>query len=363
MFDNEPRDSSESGALGAAASLYERLSELGIEDAEVVSAVISTGVSTPEDLGCLKEADLVAQGIAPVQARKLLAAIKPATPTAELLVLPEAPGDDELLKALKLGGVLKVEESTVVAAIRVALANKAGYFQIPDKLLAAIEAYAEDCEEQVPAAFFALRKALLRSGDYAEIFSGLEGCDGTYVNASRKKKFLRERLGEGLWAALRGSFEGLASWQKGWADGLAAPAMLALAAASIGGVEQSASASRLLSAPPDVGPVLDGFDGLKDALNHVFRGTGVQVTAALVCDAIRTRGFLEDPNLPGHMGLGNREQMLTSLGVGVAADYARLESSLVQYALGCLAANEDSTTDYLTQLYMLGTQIKWESLV
>jgi len=68
-----------------------RLTELGVGSATIILIVGDLGASTVEDLAGLTEADLLRVGMKPLPARKLVAALKPATiPVTEAAVDPSA---------------------------------------------------------------------------------------------------------------------------------------------------------------------------------------------------------------------------------------------------------------------------------
>ena len=107
-------------------------------------------------------------------------------------------------------------------------------------------------------------------------------------------------------------------------------------------------------------------DAINVQINKVFAGVGIPVTMALAYDAMRIKEVLENASLPMQIGAPNREQMLKMLGVGVTADYVRLERNICRYALGIMeypnvtAGQEDLA--YLQSLWMLGSQIPWDRL-
>ena len=100
-------------------------------------------------------------------------------------VLPAVPTDASWLEALRTGGVLKVDQSTVISVIRAALAHRAGLFEIPDSLVRLMEKFADENDDQVDPEFFKLRKQMTRRS-YAEIFEAIDGLDGSYVTEDAK---------------------------------------------------------------------------------------------------------------------------------------------------------------------------------
>ena len=346
-----------------------KLTELGV-DAEAINHIKNDlGVTSVDDLKVLTEADFVSAGLKVVQARKLVGAVAPTVPVAEATalgtaafdaVLPTVASDESWLEALKTGGVLKVDQSTVTAAIRAALANKVGLFDIPAELSAAMEQFADANDEQVDASFYALRKQITRRS-YADVFAAIDGLDGSFVTDSRKKQ-LFERVNEHLWPAIYDFHSQLQNWQEAWMQGVANPAMFmaALMPGNIGGMPPG------MLAPPETAVLRDSADAVADAINRVFAGTGVQIAAALAYDAAQIKKTMEDPRLPSMIGAANRDQMLKQLGVAVSATYPRLETNLTRFVLSTLQAKDQPAGNeeyqYFGSLYLLGQQIPWDQL-
>lgn len=355
----------------------QKLQELGVAP-EIVTKIIDLGVESVEDLSGLGEADLVGVGMKPLVARKLLkalAGLKPAAPVvAEAAVsaaaaasfdkmLPEVPNDTSWLESLKAGGVLKVEQSTVISAIRAALGHRVGLYDIPDKLVEKMEQFAETAEEQVGTEFFGLRKQLTRK-NYAEIFEAVPGMDGSFVTESRKKQ-LFARIDEHLWPAIIGFNGQLQSWQDAWMKGAANPGMMMAAMVAMGGGGGGVMPPGMMQ-PPDTGTIRDTADAVNNAANKVFSGVGVQIAAALAFEATKIRETLANSRLPALIGVPNRDQMLRELGVAVSATYPRLELNLTRFVLAILnvknVSQGNEELQYFGALFMLGSQIPWDQL-
>ena len=361
----------------APVSVEQHLANLGVEADMIAKIKDELGATTVEDLGNLTETDLVGIGMKKLPARKLAAAlvVKPtaeevaataAPGTASLVsfdgVLPAVPSDSSWLEALRTGGVLKVDQSTVISAVRAALAHRAGLFEIPDGLSKLMEHFADENNEQVNPEYFKLRKQLTRRS-YAEIFEAIEGLDGSYVTEARKNQLLG-RIDQHLWPAIIAFYGQLKGWQEAWMQGAANPAMLmmAIASATSGGTAMPPG----MMQPPDTGVLRDHADAVADAINKVFAGTGVQIAAAVAYDATKIKEILTNPNLPAMTGAANRDQMLRQLGVAVSATYPRLETNVVRFVLAIMqvkdqpAGNEE--LQYFGTLFMLGSQIPWDQL-
>ena len=360
----------------AMAEVSAKLREYGASDV-TQHCIFDLGVETVEDLASLEVEDLTKAGMKLVKARKLVADLKatskpvatPATTVAETraiqsqfeVLLPAVPTDESWLNALKTGGILKVDESSYIAAIRAALADRAGLYKVPEALAKAMETYADETDEQVDPTFFKLRKSLTRRA-YGDIFAAIDGLDGSFITESRRKEFLK-RIRENLWPAIYESYQALDSWYQTWRASFSDPSMLI--AAIGGGLSGGGIAGMGMITPPDTATLHDAGDTLVESINRVFRGTGVQVAAAMAYDANTIRDTLEDSRLPSMVGVKNREMMLKKIGANVSSNYVRLEQNLVKYVLG-FAKHDTVTSDvevnYFVALWQLGTQINWAEL-
>lgn len=350
-----------------------KLNEYGASENTINSVINDLGVESVDDLSALEVADLTGVGMKLVKARKLIAEFSAPTPAPAPTVaaaesraitqgqfealLPSVPNDDSWLNALKSGGILKVDDSSYIAAIRAALADRAGLYEVPAALAREMERYADETEEQVDPMFFSLRKSLTRRS-YADIFAAIDGLDGSFITDGRRKEFL-SRIRDTLWPAIADSFRVLDSWYQAYRASFADPSMLI--AAISGGLGAGAG----MVTPPDTAQLHDAGDSLVNSINRVFRGTGVQVAAAMAYDASTIRNTLEQPSLPAMVGAKNREMMLKKIHANVSSNYVRLEQNLVKYVLGFVkhdAMTSDVEVQYFAALWQLGTQINWNEL-
>lgn len=277
-------------------------------------------------------------------------------------ILPPVPGEESWLTALRAGGVLKVEQSTVISAIRVALAHRVGLYGIPELLAKRMEAFSEENHEPVPEVFFKIRKQLTRR-NYAEIFEAIDGLDGSFVTDARRNQLL-ERLDASLWPSIISFHAQLKSWVEAWQQGAASPAMVM--SAVMAAMSGAGAAPPGMMQAPDTGTLRDSADAFNDTANKVFAGTGIQIASALAVDASRVKQLLENSQLPALVGAANRDQMLRQLGVEVTATYPRLETNLTRYVLSIMAVKDlaagNEELQYFGSLYMLGSQIPWDQL-
>lgn len=349
-----------------------KLHELGVTDADQITKIKSLGAETVADLEGLTETDLTGIGVPILKARKLVASLQPvkeATPMQTIdtsvnfdSILPAVPDDTSWLNSLRTGGVLKIEQSTVISAIRAALADRFGLYELPKKLLTEMESFIDATEEQVTDEFWKLRKQLTRRS-YGDLFQAIDGLDGSFVSEKRKSVLL-SRINETLWPAIISFQSQLTGWQEAWMQGAANPGMMIAAVMAAGG--NGVGMPPGMMQPPDCGILRDSAAAVNDALNRTFRGTGVQITAALAYEANEIKKMLENPRLPMLCGVPSRDLMLKKLNVGVPATYPRMEQNLTKYILGIMqcdkvvAGNEE--LQYFGTLYMLGSQIPWNDL-
>lgn len=378
----KPIGSATDKTVGAAevapvVTVAQKLQELGVEESLIAKIEADIGVMSVDDLAELTEADLIGIGMKKIPARRLVSALTSADPKTNAAsasvsavgtvsfdsVLPVVPNDASWLEGLKAGGVLKVEQSTVISAIRAALAHKVGLYGIPETLVGLMEVFADENEEKVDPEFFKLRKMLTRRS-YAEIFEAIEGLDGNYVTEARKKQFF-SRIDEHMWPAIIEFYTRLREWYDAWSKGANNPMFMMTAIMSMGGATPGVMPPGIMQ-PPETGALRDTADGLADKVNKVFAGTGVQIAAALAYDANKIKETLENPRLPALIGVANRDQMLRKLEVAVSATYPRLEVNLTRFVMSVMQLKDQPTGNeelqYLGALYMLGSQIPWEQL-
>lgn len=359
---------------GAEKTLDEILKEYGADD-NVIAAIKELGVETPEDLTLLKAEDLTAAGMKLVQARKLLAttvevsidtekptsSTSPATNSAVIFtvdqILPSVPADEAWLGVLKSGGVLKVDQMTYISAVRAFLANRLGVNDIPKRLTDAMENYAISAGEPVSEDYYTLSTMLTRR-NYGEIFGAIKDVNGTFVSDKRKKELI-ERINKYLWPAVAACYQQLDAWQKAWAGSIN-PATMLMAFAGSG-----AQLPPGMNQAPDTSPLRDAGDDLRNALNMTLAGTGSVVATAMAYDFGQIRKVLEDPSLPGRLGLANREQMYKQLGISVDASIIRAESSIVRFILSFVQNSNiapETEIQYYGALYTVAMQINWKQL-
>jgi hypothetical protein len=348
--------------------LKDQLTGLGLTE-DQIEKLGTSGVKEVSDIEMLNAEEIVTiTGCGLVIAKKITKAFTakvevsagPTNMAYAMEVLPAIPTDELWLNALRIGGVLKVDESTVIAAIRAALANKVGLYSVPDKLAKKMEEFADENAESIPAEFFKIRKQLTRR-NYADIFEAIEGLDGTFVTETRKKSFL-SKVDQNLWPEIIAFYSQLKNWSDTWQQSSASPAMFmnAISAMINGGGKMVPG----MMPPPDTGILRDGADALNDSINKVFAGVGVQISSALAYEATKIKETLENSKLPALIGAANREQMLRSLGVEVPATYPRLEMSLTRFVMGVIKIKDipagEEELQYFSALLMLGSQIPWD---
>ena len=335
------------------------------------------GVGNVSDLTMLKEDELAKAGLKLVKVRLMMkdlqeaeakeAAAEAATkvPMAQMFtagwdaILPAPSTEESFLRALRTGGILKVSDSTYEAALRVFLADKCGLYNVPGELKTAIEKFADDSEEPVPEYFWKLLKNITRR-EYGDLFSAIDGLDGSFATPTRRNNFL-SRVRNELFPAIREAYIALDSWYKNEQAVSSNPGVIVQAVSSV--MTGSGFGLGVVHAPTD--SVMDASNTLKDKINRVFRGTSAPVAAAMASDAMEITKFLDDPTLPAFIGVPNRDMMLKKLGINITANYARLEQNLVRFVLSYVKFEEAAAGNelyYLNSLWTLGNLINWEEL-
>ncbi len=362
-------------------ALKQRLMDLGLSE-EQITKLAGEGVATESDVTLLTASEVrEATGCGLVTAKKVQAAFTPvvetpaglltagsageagsagSTSSAQMFnLLPPLPDDVSFIESLKTGGVLKVGTVEVVSAVKAAFARRAGLFELPAKILAKMEAFAEAQEEPCGEQFYAMQR-LLTERRYGEVLSVI-GVTGSYISESRKYTFF-ERLEQRLWPAINGFQQQLVAWQQAWMQGAANPGalMLAMTASHAGGMLPPG-----MLQPPDTTPLRASAEEVVNEVNRIFSGPGIPVSRALAWDATRIMGILNEPTLPSQVGAGTREQMLKDLGITVGADLVRMEQGASRYTLAIMSLPSvpaDTEYAYLGALINLGASIPWDKL-
>lgn len=349
--------------------------------AEVVSELENAGITNPElireiiigqelkekgDIIYLTKEALMAAGMKGVPLEKALVKLgiknapgaqpqpsQAANPMITLDILPKPPSDESLLTALKAGGVVEVDESTIISAIRASLAAEFDLFGIPGKLLVLMEAFAKRSQRPVDKKYWEIRKLVL-SRSYAEIFEGL-GIDGRFVTDAKKAE-LFERINQYLWPPLITFNQQLTVWQRQNLEFEMPVAMQAF-------MGQGATVTGV---PPDTGPLMDASEELARQLNMIFADIMVPVTGAVALEAIRIKRVLENKDLPVLTGAANRDEMLRMLEATVPATSPRMEENITRLVLAILHLKDQPTgremTEYLKAMFMVASQIPWDDI-
>lgn len=316
---------------------------------------------------CFEDAGIPRARLNRAIARFRLAASGGAQPGAApqgAALLPAAPDDEGLLASLVVGGIAKVSETDVAAALRVLLAERLGIFGIQEQLARKIEDHAVRLGEPCGPVFYRMQRELARHR-HADVLAAL-GASRNLVSTSRKRALL-DRLDPlvGRFAAYQRE---LTTWKDQWMERISNPgALFAGLAALMGGgsAAPAVASSPALMEAPDPGTVKAATATLIDRVNQVFAGTGIPVARALAADAIALKRLLEDPELPGAVGASGREEMLKRLGIAVTAQGAQLERDLTRYVLAALRLPKvaaDHLPAYIVAVEQLGDQIDWAAL-
>lgn len=361
-----------------ADELKALLVKYGVKDVDAALQKLGEfGVETVEDLKALSDQELCQAGFSLVKARKLLKELNNASAPAEtstvapavtagagrpmmpmfgMANIPEVPSEEAWLSGLKVDGILKCNQSAYISAVRASLADCLDIRQLPKRLCEMMKRYAEENDEPVPELYWELRKQVSRR-EYAEIFAAIGG-ESNVTDADRKS--LIDRMKQLVWPAAGNCFIQLESWVKIWNSSYNPLAMVA--GNYVGGVMVPPTANAI----PDVAPIRDSADDLRNAINRALSGVGPAAAAAMACDYVRVKKILNDSRLPTYIGVSGKEQLFKKLDIDVGSSLIRTENDLVQFILGMVMSDERASADnevaYFVALYNLGARINWGGL-
>ncbi len=365
----EPETITAAPAIPADDEVAVALAEVGITDPKIVAAVRSIGINTAADFAFADKEDFLKLGILPVAANKLIRSAGSPTVSSAPVAPPQPffgvnPGATQLerpsllptvreystswLGKLRASGNVKFTPSLVLPVCRALAVERCGidYFGIPKKIVAAMEAFADEYAESVPDEFYELEDKVLER-DYSEIARIFKGYRATRHASPKRRKKVLEILNNHVWPSLNDYFKRLEDWYQRYD-----------AARN--------NVSRLLGGRSGVLPSTNDLEDYNatvvDAFNKVFAGVGKATSATIALEAEQIDGALSIPNLHQMIGAPSFEHMITRLGIEVAPTLNRYVEGLAQFALAIVKACDipagQSKYDYYEDLYMLSVDIK-----
>jgi len=234
----------------------------------------------------------------------------------------------------------------------------------PDKIIEAMEKYAEGLDEPCPPAYYEIQKIISKRA-YADILKALD-IEGTIRMSAKRKDELLNKLESGFWESISSFNTLVKGWQEQWMSGASNPGMMATMFTMAMSGRNSGMPPGMLQ-PPDTSGLRDAAEGVINNINRVFAGTGIPVARALAYDAQEIKKILADDRLPSMLGAANREQMLKMLKTNVSADYVRLERNVTKYILSVMEyqniSSGQSEYAYLGAMLQLGISIPWDTLI
>lgn len=333
----------------------------------VADKAAEDGFTDTASCSTIKEEEWIAYGMTKGAARKLVRELSASAPaaggaaaTAAMIQaqLPAVPTDESLLKDLQIGGVLKVQETEIVAAMRALFADRFGLFDVDDRILDLIEARANEQDETLPPVYYDFQKALRRKA-HADVLQALD-IRGDFVTKKRKEEFLGKF--RGVWAVLSDFQHVLDGWYDELMSTVGNP--MNLLAAMAGGSTGIAGIG--LNQLPDTSPIRDAAVGVINMINKMFAGAGIPVARALGADAVQLTQMLSKTELIAAIGATNRDEMIRKLGLAVSPDMVRAETSAIRYVVGILRIStigDDQLASYIVALKNMGaTGIPFETL-
>mgnify|MGYP001616083657 CR=1 FL=1 len=276
---------------------------------------------------------------------------------SQLSILPNAPDEESFLTMLRTGGVLKVDKTAVISAVKAAFAKIVGLYNLPKMMMEKMEEFSVKQEEPSSEDFYEMER-LLNEKKYGDILSVLK-VSGTHVNEARKKDFF-SKVQAKLWPVLFSFNKQLSAWREEWMKGAGNPAMMIMALTAN---QKGGAVPQGLMDPPDTTPVHTAAEDVVNEINRIFAGPAIPVARALAYDATRIMTILKKDKLPMQMGYANKDQMLKDLSINVGSDIIRLEQAVTRYTLAVMSLSEITPDDevlYLSALIQLGSSIPWE---
>lgn len=278
---------------------------------------------------------------------------------SSLAILPEVPSEESFLEALKTGGVVKVEKTEVVSAVKAIFAKSVGLYELPEKILKKMEAFAEAQDDPCGEDYYKVMK-LVTEKKYGDVLSVM-GLTGAYVTEARKKLFF-QKLDDKLPRALNMFNVQLNQWYESWTKTFANPGLMV---AAMAGASTGTAIPAGIMAPPETDSLRTAAEEVINEINRIFAGSGIPVARALAYDATRIMGVLSDPKLPVQLGVPNKETMLKELGIKVGSDLVRNEQAIIRYTLAVMSLPKvpaDTELEYLSAMIKLSSSITWTSL-
>lgn len=367
----------------ALRGVYDLLVRYGLTETALEAAkpeLDKLGVESTGDLVVLRDEELASLGLKPAKARRMIEELKnrsdkgeaetmadasaPAQAVAptQMTLLKQLPAEDAWLSSLKEGGILKVGQSSLNAAMRAAIADVVNVKAAMDKLCALIERHYEDDNSPVPQIYFDIKKESRRRGKYREVLDLINGGSGSGVtNAQRVKAVNNVRTI--LFPALYAGQQALTNWYKLYEASMVSNAYVNMG--NMGGARMPGMLPPIMQIP-DMGVLRDAADAVRNAANRALAGTSSAAACTIAVDYKQIQEVLERPNLAAECGCASREQLLTKLGIGVPSSLIRMERTIVQYAVSFFASDEVEQAYeayFWSELYNLGTQIDFNALI
>jgi len=332
-------------------------------DAEIKSAIASFRIPTA----------LVNKAIRGVRKVEVKEPAPPIVPSAATIVpaaptLPPVPRGLTLLRALKTGGLLHFKPETLVGAMGSLLVDSLGLSDIEERLRDAIEKrYDITLKRPVPPIYLQI-DALAKSREYAEMLEVLR----VELGVADRRRYISASQREKLHASIAPIFRELKAIQdtlQGYFDkmggGGASQALMQQAMQNfvLGLPPNPALAALIKPQPPTA--VVAAVEGMIERANKMLAGTRSITAAALLPEAASWSALLENEDLYAAMGVEDKEQMLTELGISADADLILAEENVAAFMLAVFEIPKTPPANlpmYIASLAMVGIDIPWDRL-
>ena len=272
--------------------------------------------------------------------------------------LPKFEEGDALLDALKVGGRLKHNASTVAGLVRVSVAENFGLLDLDKKIAAAMEEYADQMVESVPDVYWEVDEILQKSA-WSDLLRAMK-VRASFVSPKRQNELMR-RVNQVLWPSLNDFQTALSAWREEWRGSREEMLFAAVAQNNpmFGGMPDFT--------PPDPMMVRSALEGLNEKVNRVLSGVMVPVAKGMTAKANRMLEILHTDNLHLAMGAPNQEEMFRRLSVGVSIREIEMEKIMARFVLAALELKKvpsggQEEIRYMWRLHDLGRRIDWNVL-
>ncbi len=355
--------------------------EAGVAESVIESIIDSMGLTTVEDLAYFTDATAFAEaGVSGMLAQRKLAAAgagikaereaakqreaqiaaeRDAQKNLDLSLLAEDVNEEEWIRDLQQGGILRFQESTYIAGIKAVLAANMGVFRAVETLSKMVTDYSIKSAIPSPKLFYTLQDIITRR-EYGLVFAASENnrVNGVPIYATSKDmEQLMQRMMQFFVPAILDSAQKVAKWYNDLTNQKTSDFF----------VEQTMHESALgqSTSYPSPAALYDAGVNLRQSINQTFAGNGIQKALAIYNEYRTFVGVLNDPDLPSSVGALDKDNVLSMLGFDANAAAVRSEAFIVKFVISMIDAErlaKGKELQFFRELHDLARQIDWSAL-